>query len=131
MQTVIACLLIAVFMPIVCSWIGGYYRHTQLGKVDNKYPRLQAAKLEGAGHRAYAAQQNCWEALAVFAAALLALHISGVAIASAANLSLAFVVLRVIYIAAYLANQDYLRSSSFLGGFGICIYFFCLALSAA
>src|SRR5688572_15532439 len=106
MHTVIACLLITTIMPLVCAWIGGYYRHKQLGVVDNKYPRIQVSKLEGPGHRAYAAQQNCWEALGIFSAALLALHISGVVIASVATLSVIFVSLRAVYIACYLANQD-------------------------
>jgi len=129
MQTVIACLLIATFMPLICAWIGGYYRYTQLGVVDNKHPRIQASKLEGAGHRAYAAQQNCWEALAVFSAALLALHMSGVVLASVATVCVVFVLLRAVYIACYLANQDLLRSTAFIGGFGICIYLFYLALT--
>lgn len=129
MHTVIVCLLIATFMPLICAWIGGYYRHQQLGSVDNKHPRLQAGKLEGPGHRAYAAQQNCWEALAVFVAALLAIHMSGVVVASVATLSVVFVALRAAYIACYLANQDLLRSSFFIGGLGINVYFFYLALT--
>lgn len=129
MHIVITCLLIAVFMPLVCAWIGGFYRHKQLGSVDNKHPRLQVNKLEGPGHRAYAAQQNCWEALAMFSAALLAIHMSGVVIASLATLCVAFIVLRVVYIACYLANQDLLRSTAFIGGFGLCLYFFYLALT--
>lgn len=130
MQTVIACLLIVTFMPMICAWIGGYHRYKQFnGQVDNKTPRIQASKLEGAGHRAYAAQQNCWEALAVFSAGLLALHMSGVALATVATACIVFVLLRAAYIACYLANQDMLRSTVFIGGFGICIYFFYLALT--
>lgn len=129
MEMVLASLLIVTLMPILCSWIGGYFRGTAPGGFDNKHPRLQAAKLEGPGHRAYAAQQNCWEALGMFSAALLALHISGVAIASVASLCVIFVILRAVYIACYLANQDIVRSLSFLGGFGICMYFFYLALT--
>lgn len=129
MHTVIACLLIVTVMPLVCAWISGYYRHKQLGVVDNKHPRIQVSKLEGPGHRAYAAQQNCWEALAIFSASLLALHISGVVITSVATLSMIFVALRAAYIACYLGNQDLLRSTVFIGGTGICMYFFYLALT--
>lgn len=130
MHTVVACLLIAAFMPLVCAWIGGYFRYKQFnGVVDNKTPRLQANKLEGVGHRAYAAQQNSWEALAVFAAALLALHMSGVVLATVATACIVFVLLRVVYIACYLANQDLLRSSFFIGALSICLYFFYLALT--
>jgi len=129
MHTVMACLLIVTLLPIICSWISGYFRGTHPDGFDNKHPRLQVAKLEGPGHRAYAAQQNSWEALAMFSAALIALHMSGIAIATVANLSIVFVALRTIYIACYLANQDLLRSTAFIGGFGICIYFFYLALT--
>lgn len=129
MHTVIASLLAAVFMPIVCSWIGGYFRHKQLGTVDNKYPRLQVAKLEGPGHRAYAAQQNCWEALAMFSAALLAVHMSGMALEAITTLCLVFVIARLVYIACYLADLDVMRSLSFLVSFGICISLFYKALT--
>jgi len=121
MQVVIASLLISVLMPIVCSWISGYYRHKQFGVVNNKTPRIQAAQLEGAGHRAVAAQQNSWEALAMFSAALLGVHMSGIVLDSIATFCIVFVVARVLYIACYLADQDAVRSISFLVGFGTCI----------
>ena len=46
--------------------VGGYFRQANLGAVDNENPRTQAALLEGAGARAYAAQANAWEAVALF-----------------------------------------------------------------
>ena len=131
MNSVITALLVLAILPWVCAWIAGYFKHRQLGSVDNKNPRLQAMELSGAGARVVAAQANSWEALAIFSAAVLALSISGIPLASIANLALIFTGLRVLYIAAYLANQDALRSGVWLGGYGICIYFFYLALSAA
>lgn len=129
MHTVVAALLITVFLPIVCAWISGYFRHKQFGAVDNKMPRLQVAKLEGAGHRAVAAQQNSWEALAMFSAALLAVHMSGIALESVATLCVIFVAARIIYIACYLADLDIVRSLSFLVSFGTCICLFYKALT--
>ena len=131
MNTVIACLLVLAVMPITCAWISGYYRHKQLGAVDNKHPRQQSALLTGAGARAIAAQANCWEALAVFTAALVAAALSGLDMASIATLSLVVVGLRVAFVVAYLANIDALRSSLFLGSYGICMYIFYLALTVA
>jgi len=131
MSTVISCLLIMCILPLACAWIGGYYRHSQLGSVDNKEPRIQALQLTGAGARAIAAQANTWEALAVFSAALLAVFISGRDLAEVANLAVVFTLLRVVYIGAYLGNQDKLRSLLFLGGFGICMSLFYLALSGS
>ena len=131
MTTVLSCLLILCILPIVCSWIGGYHRQKQLGNVDNKEPRIQAQQLTGAGGRAVAAQGNSWEALALYSAAVLAVFISGMDLNEIATLSIALVVMRIVYIPAYLANQDIVRSLLFLGSFGICMYFFYLALSAA
>ena len=130
MNTVIASLLILCLLPIICAWIAGYHRQKQLGSVDNKEPRVQSAQLTGAGARAVGAQSNCWEALAVFSAAILAVFISGMDLQEVANLALIFTALRVVYIPLYIGNIDKLRSLAFLGGFGICIYMFYLALSA-
>ena len=61
-------LLVAVMFPIVCAGISkaGPTRY------DNRNPRTWLAQLAGYRARAYAAQQNSWEALAVYVAALLA-----------------------------------------------------------
>ncbi|MDX1733598.1 MAG: MAPEG family protein [Halioglobus sp.] len=129
MNAVISSLLILCILPIVCAWIGGYYRRQQLGTIDNKEPRIQAAQLTGAGARAVGAQSNCWEALGVFSAAILAVFISGVPLDSIANQAIAYTVLRVVYIPLYIGNKDMLRSLVFIVGMGICMYLFYLALS--
>jgi uncharacterized MAPEG superfamily protein len=129
MDTVISSLLILCILPLACAWTAAYYKHKQLGSVDNKEPRTQAAQLTGAGARAVAAQSNCWEALAIFSAAILGIVVSGVAVESVATLALVFTALRVVYIPLYIANIDALRSLSFIGGYGICMYMFYLALS--
>jgi uncharacterized MAPEG superfamily protein len=129
MTSVIATLLILCILPISCSWIGGYFRNKQLGSIDNKEPRVQSAQLTGAGARAVAAQANSWEALALFSTAVLAVLLSGLDPERIATLSLVYAALRIVYIPLYLANKDALRSLVFIGGFGICMYVFYLALS--
>ncbi|MCB1705070.1 MAG: MAPEG family protein [Halioglobus sp.] len=129
MNTIISSLLILCILPIVCSWIGGYYRQQQLGSVDNKEPRNQWQQLTGPGARAVAAQGNSWEALAVYSAAILALFVGGVDLRSVSTLVMVFIALRIAYIPAYIGNVDKLRSLLFLGSYGICMYFFYLALS--
>ena len=131
MNTVIGSLLVLCFLPIICAWIAGYHKQKQLGTVDNKEPRVQAAQLTGPGARAVGAQSNCWEALAVFSAAILAVHISGIELQEIANLVIVFTALRIVYIPLYIGNIDKLRSLAFLGSFGICIYMFYLALNAS
>ena len=121
-------LMILCILPITCAWASGYFRHQQLGVVDNKNPRAQNAQLTGAGARAVAAQANAWEALAVYAAALLALNVSQVPVEQYATLTLGVLAARVVHAVSYIANQDIVRSLAFLAGYGLCIYFFVMAL---
>ena len=130
MTTIIACLLVMVMLPIVWAWVSGYHRYNQFDGIDNKMPRIQNEKLEGAGHRACAAQANAWEALIMVMASLMALALADMNLASFANLMIALVICRVLHGIFYIANQDILRSLAFLGGFGINIYFFIMALGA-
>lgn len=129
MNTIIGSLLILCILPIICAWVGGYYRQQQLGSVDNKEPRAQTQQLTGAGARAAAAQGNSWEALAVFSAAILALFVGGVDLRTISTPVMIFVALRIAYVPAYIADIDKLRSLIFLGSYGLCMYFFYLALS--
>lgn len=128
MNTPIVVLLVLSVLPIVWSWVSGYCRQKQFGAIDNKHPREQNAQLTGAGARAVAAQQNAWEALAVYAAALLAVTIADVPVESYATLALVVLACRIAHGVFYIANWDILRSLAFLPAFGICIYMFILAL---
>lgn len=90
----------------------------QPGGLDNRYPRDQQTKLEGLGRRANAAHANTFEAFAPFAAAVFIAHLSGADRHWSAILAVAFVVLRCVYVAAYLANWSSLRSAVWLLGLG-------------
>jgi uncharacterized MAPEG superfamily protein len=121
------CLLVAIVIPYVLSSLGGAARVRQFGKLDNKNPRAQAAALEGAGARIQAAQANAWEALPVFGLSVLVAHIAGADPGTSANLSLGFIVCRVLHAVFYVANVDVGRSVAFLGGFACCIGLFVAA----
>jgi len=130
MTTPLWCLLIVALLPYVLSTAGGYFKMRQFGSVDNKHPRIQAAKLEGVGARANAAQQNAWEALGFFTAVLAVLHLANPEAArasTAANLSLVFLATRVLHPILYIANLDIARSSVFLVGLGCGIWLLWLA----
>lgn len=128
MTTPFWCLVAVTFFPIVLAWIGGYYRQTSLGSVDNKHPREQCAQLTGPGARAVAAQGNAWEALAMFTVAVMIAHFAGVGGgATAANAAMLFVVTRVLHAIFYITDQDKLRSLSFIVGVGCCIWLIYLA----
>ena len=114
------CLVIVMFIPVPLAMIGGYFRGKAFGTADNKNPRAQAAKLEGAGARAYAAQQNAWEATAVFTATIVVSHLAGVPTGATAPWAMAFVAFRVLHPIFYLADIDKARSLSYVGGI-VCV----------
>ena len=118
------CILAVLLMPIVLSFAGGYYRGKAFGSADNKNPRAQVAKLEGAGARTYAAQANAWEAALMFTAAVLTSHLAGLSAEAATPWALAFVGFRVLHAIFYITNIDIARSGAFLGGLACVIALF-------
>jgi uncharacterized MAPEG superfamily protein len=130
MNTVLVCLLIAVLLPYVLAGIGGYYKGQQFGKVDNNNPREQSAKLSGAGARAVAAQQNAWEALAVFTASVAAAFFAGVDAAALALPATIFVAARLAHAFCYLRDLASARSGSFFVATLACLWIFGKAIAA-
>jgi uncharacterized MAPEG superfamily protein len=130
MTTPFWCLGVAILLPYVLSGTGGYMRARQFGSLDNNNPRAQAARLEGAGARVYAAQQNAWEALPVFGLSVLVAHLAGANPASSALASVLYLAARVLHAVFYVADLASLRSLAFLVGFGCCVWLFVLAASA-
>jgi uncharacterized MAPEG superfamily protein len=128
MNTVLWCLLIVAVLPILLAFVGGYLRNSQLGSFDNNNPREQAKELTGAGSRAYAAQQNAWEALAIFTAAVVAAYITQADPDRAATLAMAFIGFRVLHAGFYLADLAVLRSLSFMGGMVCAVWMFVMGL---
>ena len=116
MTTPLWCLVAVMFMPVPLAMLGGYFRGKAFGKADNKEPRSQAAKLEGTGARAYAAQQNAWEATGIFTVTIVVTHLAGLPAEVAAPWALGFVAFRVLHAVFYLTDIDMARSAAFLGG---------------
>lgn len=112
------CVLIAALLPYL--WIGiakgGGKRY------DNRDPRGWMARQEEPRRiRANAAQLNAYEAFAPFAAGVVLAQLAGVASERIAWLAIAFVVLRVLHGAFYIANQHALRSLMWFGAFACVI----------
>ena len=122
------CLMIVALLPYVLAGVGGYFRRTNLGTVDNDNPRGQAALLEGAGARAYAAQANAWEALALFLVGLALVHFTGNA-DQAGTASVIFVIARILHAVFYIRGVAMLRSLSFCGALGAWIWLVVIAAS--
>jgi uncharacterized MAPEG superfamily protein len=125
------CLLIAIFLPYALAGTSVYFKQKQFGTVDNNNPRVQAAALQGAGARAYAAQQNAWEALPVFAVSVVVAHLAGADAGSSATASVVWVAARILHGFFYVSDLATPRSLSFTVGMGCNLWLFWLAAAAA
>ena len=88
----------------------------QEGYVELANPREQQARLRGLGSRAQAAHQNTLEAFPPFAAAVIIAHVAGGDAPLTDALAIGFVVLRVLYVGAYLADLNPWRTLVWTGG---------------
>jgi len=116
------CLLVAALLPIVCAGLAkrhGFGRPRREGGYDNVSPRAWLARQEGRSAWAQAAQENSFEALPLFVAAVLVAHQMGANQAIADALSVAFVILRIVYIWAYVTGRASLRSGVWIAGLGV------------
>ena len=116
MITLVWCLLLLTALPIVLALTGAAMRARQLGVMDNNNPRQQIQQLTGLPARIYAAQQNAWEALAVFTAAVVGAYMTDADPAIASTLGLAFVGFRLLHAVFYAADLAALRSLVFVAG---------------
>jgi uncharacterized MAPEG superfamily protein len=114
------CVLVAAILPIACAGIAkaGFRGY------DNRTPRDWLARQEGFRRRADAAQANGFEALPLFAAAVVIAHQLGAPQARLDALAVAFVVARVVFIGLYVADMATLRSIAWVAGFGLSIAIF-------
>lgn len=99
----IACLLPYVF-AILAKVLGGFKAE------DNQNPRDFLAHTTGLAARANAVQQNSFESLPLFIAAVLIAEYLVVAQFIIMMFGIAYIVLRIIYGICYLANWSTLRS---------------------
>lgn len=121
------CILAACALPIVCAGIAkrsGFGRRRKDGGYDNHDPRGWLAQQTGLARRADAAQQNGFEALPLFIAGVLVAQQGGAAQGTVDALALAFVIARIGYIAAYLADRQLARSAVWTLGVGLSVALF-------
>jgi uncharacterized MAPEG superfamily protein len=118
------CVLIVILLPIVCAGIAKYSGGKFSGR-QNHNPRDFLDQLEGLPRRAHAAQQNSFEAIPGFAAAVIIAHVAGGAqLVTIDVLAVLFVTSRLLYIIFYLADLAALRSAVWLIGMGLVIALF-------
>ena len=102
------CVFIACGLPYLAAWIA---KAGNFGPRDNMHPRDWAAKQSGWRARANSAQANSFEGLPFFIGAVIIAHQLGVNQARLDMLAVAYVVLRVIYLAIYLKGLGGVRSA--------------------
>ncbi|WP_028623282.1 MAPEG family protein [Pseudomonas sp. Ant30-3] len=123
MTVALWCILIAIFLPYVCTVvakISGGFRIK-----DNHDPRDFMESLNGVGRRAHAAQLNSFEVTPAFAAAVIVAHLAGNAELVTINvLSVVFITSRLLYIICYLADWAILRSLVWFVGMGLIVSLF-------
>ncbi len=109
------CVLVAVALPYLCAYIakigGGFVPR------DNHAPREWAQRQSGWRARANAAQENSFEGLPFFIGAVIIAHQLGAAQPTLNLLAVAYVLLRLVFIALYLRGFSSLRSAFWMLGF--------------
>jgi uncharacterized MAPEG superfamily protein len=108
------CVLIAAFLPLVCTWIAkhrDFRKPRREGGYDNNEPRAWLARQEGWKARANAAQANSFEALPFFIGSVIIAHQLGAPQTRLDILAVLFVTLRIIYIAMYVGGMPTARSA--------------------
>ena len=127
MTVALWCILIAIFLPYVCTAvakIAGGYRLD-----DNHDPRDFLESLNGLARRAHAAQLNGFEITPAFAAAVIVAHLVGNAELVTINvLAVLFITSRLLYIICYLADWAILRSLVWFVGMGLIAAFFFVSM---
>lgn len=122
MTLILLCVLAAALMPIVCAGIaksGKFGIARNEGGYDNHQPREWLAQQTGYRARANAAQANCFEALPFFVGALAIALPAGAPLERMQWLALAWVALRAVYVACYLADRQLVRSLVWIAAFGV------------
>lgn len=107
------CVVIAALMPVLTVGLAkgtGIGKKVRNGGYDNDNPRSWEANLQGWPARAKAAQDNGFEALPLFVFAVLAAQAAALPQGHTDQLAMAFIALRVVYVAVYLANIGTLRT---------------------
>ena len=115
MFVIIICIAIVIFMPLIAK-IPLALQMSKAGGYDNKNPRKQQAALTGLGERAFAAHQNCFEAIAYFAPTVILVLALDEHTVNTAQLCIAFVVARFLYLICYWCNWHIFRSGFWLLG---------------
>lgn len=124
MQELVFPLLIAGLLPIACAGAAKW----GFKDFDNHLPRAWLARQEGFRARANAAQSNSFEAFPFFLAGVVVAFLSGADPMTIAQTAWGYVVLRVLFIACYLADWALLRTIAWTLAMAAVVRLFLFAL---
>lgn len=121
MTTAYWCVLIAALLPYAFTGLA------KSGRYNNRKPRDSLEQLEGWRKRAHWAQLNGFEAFAPFAAAVIIAQLAQAPQGTVDKLAIAFIALRLIYGAFYLADVHVARTLTWIAAFGCVVALFVVA----
>ena len=102
------CVLIAIFLPYLWTYVAKFT--SGFRPRDNHNPREYLARLEGPAKRAHWAEQNTFESVPGFMAAVIIAHFTQAPQEWVDGLAVSFIVLRLAYGVLYIADKALLRS---------------------
>ncbi len=112
------CVLVAALLPVIIVCFA------RSGGGDNHHPRDNVAQMSGARRRAYAAHLNAYENFPFFAAAVIVAVTQGAPLGMVNTLAVIYVLLRLLHVALYIADQATMRSAVFAFGWLVNIAIF-------
>ncbi|WP_333606430.1 MAPEG family protein [Arsukibacterium sp.] len=129
MATLLTTLFIVALLPFIAKAPLVWAMH-RAGGYDNHYPRQQQSRLTGFGQRCNAAHYNCFEALAVYLAAMLAVVAASLVTTTVIWLAWGFVAARIAYLICYWFDWASARSIAWLLGMVMASSMLLLAIQA-
>lgn len=118
------CVLIAAILPLVATAVAKFVGTRE--RYDNRDPRAFLERQQGLSRRADNAQKNGFEAFPFFAAAVIVAQMLKAPQAQVDAAAVTFIVARVAYLGAYLADLPGLRSVVWTVGWLCCVILFLL-----
>ena len=116
--------LAAAILPYLCTGLAKYGGPG----FDNAVPRPSMERLRGWRARADWSHRNHFEAFGPFAAAVVIAHLTAAAQPLIDGLAAGFIVARVLYTVAYVADWPSVRSAIWAVGFTCVMLLFCASL---
>jgi uncharacterized MAPEG superfamily protein len=124
MTVALWCVLIAAILPLVATGVAKFVGTRE--RYDNRDPRAFLERQQGLSRRADNAQKNAFEAFPFFAAAVIVATLLKASPAQVDAAAVTFIIARVAYLGAYLADLPGLRSAFWVVGWLCCVILFLL-----